>query len=159
MSGRKPRRIRWAPNPKAALSVIHQLRPFDEEEAASLSNQARLAWHHLTHGTGSTEHFDTLARAMNAALVLSEPVGQPAVDVVIRAQLTLVAMQQRYHRQGRFGADAAALAEVPPALDLHDQLLSLSNPQQLVRAHAEAQDRIESGDVLAPAYSATSARL
>jgi hypothetical protein len=139
----------------ASLSVIHQLRPFDTEEAAILSNPARLAWHHLTHGNGNTGHFDTLARAMNAALVLCEPVGQAAVDAVIRAQLALVAMQQRYHRQGRFGADAAALAEVPPALDLHDQLLSLSNPQQLVRAHAEAQDRIASGDVLAPAHPAS----
>ena len=85
---------------------------------------------------------------MNAALVLSEAVGQEAVDVIAAAQQALVAMQQRYRRQGRFGADAQALANVPPALDLYAELLSFSNPMQLVNALCESRQRIANGDVL-----------
>lgn len=152
MNGRKkPRRSRWPVNPLAHLSTLNKLRPFDEEEAARLSNETRLAWHHLTHGSGTEGHFDTVAISMNAALVLSEPVGQAAVDAVIRAQHALVEMQQRYQRQGRFGTDAAALADVPAGLDLYDQLLGFSNPLQLVKALCETRQRIENGDVLAPA--------
>lgn len=145
---RKPRRIRWPANPLAHLSLITKLRPFDEEEAAKLSTEGRLAWHHLTHGSGTEAHFDTLAIHLNAALVLSEPVGQDAVDVIAAGQLALVDMQRRYRRQGRFGADANALAEVPPALDLYDQLLSLSNPMQMIKALCESRQRIENGDVI-----------
>lgn len=155
MSGqKKPFRSRWPANPLAHLSTISKLRPFDEEEAARLSMEGRMAWHHLTHGGGTEAHFDTLAIHMNGALVLSEPVGQAAVDIIISAQQALVNMQQRYHRQGRFGANANELAEVPPALDLYDQLLSLSNPLQLVKAFCEARQRIADGDVLAPARPA-----
>jgi hypothetical protein len=152
MSGqKKPFRSRWPANPLAHLATISKLRPFDSEEAARLSLEGRMAWHHLTHGRGTEAHFDTLAIHMNAALVLSEPVGQAAVDVIISGQQALVEMQQRYHRHGRFGANASELAVVPAALDLYDQLLSLSNPLQLMKAFCEARQRIEDGDVLAPA--------
>jgi hypothetical protein len=151
---KKPRRPRWPANRLTALNTLEILRPLDTEEAAKLGNEARMAWHRLTYGTGTEGDFDTVAIAMNASLVLSEPVGQAAVDIIIRAQHALVAMQQRYRRQGKFGPDAAALADVPPGLDLHDQLLTFINPRQLVAALVETRDRIECGDVLAPAHRA-----
>ena len=145
---RKPRRIRWPANPLAHLSLITKLRPFDEEEAAKLGVEGRIAWHHLTHGSGTEAHFDNLAIHLNAALVLSEPIGQDAVDVIAAAHQALDAMQQRYRRQGRFGANANELAQVPPALDLYAELLSFSNPMQLVNALCESRQRIENGDVI-----------
>jgi len=43
-------------------------------------------------------------------------------------------MQARYHRTGRFGADAAALADVPPMLDFYDQLLKFGSPRTTIDA-------------------------
>ena len=80
---------------------------------------------------------------------MCEPIGQEAVDVVIRAKLSVVEMQSRYRRTSTFGADANALANVPDGLDLYDQLLTFSNPLQLVRAVKDSWKRIENGDVLA----------
>lgn len=151
---RKPRRVRWAPNPQAHLNTVNKVRLFDSEEAAGLSNEAHLAWHHLTHGSGTIQHFDTLATSMNATLILSEPIGQAAVDVAIAAQRALVDMQRRYRELGRFGADATALADIPAGLDLYDQLLGFSNPLQLVTAVENSWKRIADGDVLAPARGA-----
>lgn len=147
----KPRQPRWPANPYAHASTVAKIRPFNEDEAAELINETRMAWHHLTHGTGTEAHFDTLATALNALLLLSEPIGQAAVDVAIRAQLAAVSMQQRYHQQGRFGADAAALVDVPAGLDLYEQFVSFSNPLQIVSAVTQSWQRIKDGDVLAPA--------
>ena len=153
---RKPRQPRWPANPLAHESTAHKVRTFSAEEAAELVNKARLAWHHLTHGNGTLMHFDTLANALNATLILSEPIGQAAVDAAIRAQCAMVEMQKRYHRVGSFGADATALADVPPGLDLYEQLMGFSNPLQLVQAVCKSWQRIEQGHVLSPAHPAAS---
>jgi hypothetical protein len=148
---RKPRQPRWPANPYAHASTVAKIRPFNEEEAAELINEARMAWHHLTHGTGTEAHFDTLATALNANLLMSERVGQAAVDVAIRAQLAAVSMQLRYHAQGRFGADGADLAGIPAGLDLYAQFIGFSNLLQLGNAVTASWQRIREGDVLAPA--------
>jgi hypothetical protein len=53
---------------------------------------------------------------------------------VLKAQDAIRAMQARYHRTGRFGADAAALADVPPMLDFYDQLLEHGSPRTMINA-------------------------
>jgi hypothetical protein len=150
--GRKPRKIRWPANNRAHESTVHKLRTFDAEESAELVNEARMAWHYLTHGKGTKDHFDTLGNALNATEILCEPIGQQAVDIAISAQLAVVSMQQRYHRTGQFGADAEALEHVPAGLYLFEQLMSFSNPLQLVTAVEQSWQRIREGDVLASAH-------
>jgi hypothetical protein len=120
----------------------------DYNDFAKCSTEVRAAWHHLCHGTGTTEHFDAVATAMNICLVRSESIGDDAVEVAVRAQAAMVAMQQRYHRCARLGPDADALAHVPYGLDLYDQLLQLSSPLQLETALAEVTQRIADGVVL-----------
>lgn len=143
---------RWAANPTTAFAAIADRTPMRTEDAARCSNEVRMAWHHLCHGSGTTDHFDAVASAMNVCLVRSEAIGPDAVEVAIRAQTAMVAMQQRYMRCARLGPDADALATVPVALDLYDQLLQLSSPLQLRAALAETWGRIAAGDVLAPAH-------
>lgn len=149
-----PRRPRWPANPLAHESTAHKVRTFSPEEADQLRVEVHLAWEHLIHGRGTLARFDTVANALNASLILSERIGQDAVDVAIRAQHAMVEMQKRYHRMGSFGADAVALADVPPGLNLYDQLMGFSNPLQLVQATCQSWRRIEQGHVLAPARPA-----
>ena len=153
-----PRRPRWPANPMAHESTAHKVRTFSTEEAAELSNKVHVAWEHLIHGRGTLFYFDTVANALNASLILSERIGQDAVDVAIRAQCAMVEMQKRFHRVGSFGADAVALADVPPGLDLYDQLMGFSNPLELVRAVCKSWQRIEQGHVLAPAHPGADGR-
>lgn len=153
-----PRRPRWPANPLAHESTAHKVRTFSVEEAAKLSNEVHLAWDHLIHGRGTMAHFDTVANALNASLILSERIGQDAVDVAQRAQCAMVEMQKRYHRVGSFGTDAVLLADVPPGLDLYDQLMGFSNPLQLVQATCQSWRRIAQGHVLAPAHPVANGR-
>lgn len=143
---------RWQADPTAAFATILQHRPMSKKNFAKCSTEVRTAWHHLCNGTGTTDHFDAVATAMNICLVRSESIGEDAVEVSQRAQAAMVAMQQRYLRCARLGPDAAALADVPLGLDLYDELLRMSSPLQLETALAEVSHRITHGDVLAPTH-------
>lgn len=129
---------RWDRNarvePSAVLSPILYSRTFDADEAAKISVDTRMAWHRLTNGQGSEPDFDLLANSSNLALVLAEPLGELPVDLVLRAQAAIEAMRDRYLRTGRWGADAAALQDVPPMLDFYDELLAHGSPRVMVDA-------------------------
>lgn len=138
---------RWDRNqvePSSALKPILMCRQFDEHEAATLSNETRMAWHRLTHGDGNQGDFDLLANSSNVALVRAEALGELAIETVQRAQAAIVAMKERYQRTGRFGADAAALQDVPLMLDFYDDLLAYGSPQIMTDALNEVVSRINS---------------
>jgi len=120
--------------PSHVLKPVLMSRTFDQEESAKISVDTRMAWHRLTHGDGTEPDFDLLANSSNVALVLSEPIGDLAVETVLKAQDAIRAMQARYHRTGRFGADAAALSDVPPMLDFYDELLKFGSPRTMIDA-------------------------
>ena len=140
------KRKRWDRNdqvePSSVLKPILMCRQFDENEAATLSNDTRMAWHRLTTGEGNQDDFDLLANSSNVALVRAESLGELAVETVLRAQAAIVAMKARYQRTGRFGADAAALQDVPLMMDFYDQLLAYGSPQIMTDALTEVVERI-----------------
>lgn len=137
---------RWDRNaqvePSHVLKPILMCRTFDEDEAAIISVDLRMAWHRLTHGDGSQADFDLLANSSNVALVRAETLGDLAVETVLRAQAAIVAMKDRYLRTGRFGADAAALQDVPPMLDFYDELVAHGSPQIMTDALMETVARM-----------------
>lgn len=125
----------------AALEPILYHRQYNDEQASEITNLIRMAWYRLTTGDGTQADFDTVASASNQTLVRAKGIGALAVKVALRAQDALVAMKQRYQRIGKFGADAAALADVPPMLDLYYDIVRLSSAQQMINAAREAQAR------------------
>lgn len=137
--------------PSSVLTPLIWSTVFTTEEVGTLSSEVRLAWHHLTHGSGTQQHFQMLAMAMNTCLVRCEAIGngEAAEEVARRAQAALVAMQARHRRTGRFGPDAQALQDVPYALDLYDELLRNSTPLQMHDATKEALARELRGYVAA----------
>jgi len=102
----------------------------------------RMAWHRLTHGDGTTQDMNVIANCCNVALVHAERIDDLVVDLVMRADAAIKSMDARYMRTGRWGADAAALSDVPPMLDLYDQLLELGTPATMVGALNESIKRM-----------------
>ena len=136
------KRQRWDRNqvdPTAALRPVIHSTPFTTEEAARLSTEARIGWHHLCNGAGTEQHFDTVAEHLNTARIVAEDIDVIVADAIASAQLAMLAMQERYRRLGRFGPDAAALASVPEALDIYDQMLANLTPLQMTNALATSQ--------------------
>lgn len=160
MNGRKkPRVPRWPARPTAALALLDSVRDFATEEAAMLANDARMSWHRLTIGTGNMDDYDRVAIALNVTAALCDRDHlDAAYQVITQAQHALVNVRSRYHRVGRFGADAAALRDVPPGLDLHDQVLALINPLQLAKAMRTCYDAILARNIIDPAHAAAAAQ-
>ena len=124
------------------LAAIGNGLPYAPEEAAKISNEARMAWWKMCNGDGSTRSFDELVYALNTLRVLVEPFDE-GVEVVTRAQEALLRIRQRYLEHGKFGVDAEALRDVPPALDLYDEFLSYATPRMMVNAMTAAVKRME----------------
>jgi hypothetical protein len=51
----------------------------------------------------------------------------------------------RSKRLGKWGLDAAGLQDIPPAIELHEQLLQLSTPLQMQKAMNETIQRMNAG--------------
>lgn len=131
------------PSKISGLFAISRSTPYTPEEFAKLSNEARMAWYRLCHGDATTTDYDNLTYAMNVTRVLAEPLGGDALTVVDLAQHRCIPMRERYLRLGRFGVDADALRDVPPALDLYDEFLQVCTPLQMTRALQECIRRLE----------------
>ncbi len=139
---KRTKRDRNAVEPSSVLRPILMCRQFNDEEASILAVEVRMAWQRLTHGDGTQDDFDLLANSSNVALIRAEEIDALAVEVVLRAQTAIIAMKERYQRVGKFGADAVALADVPPMLDFYCDLLTFSSPQNMTDALLESINRM-----------------
>lgn len=128
--------------PRGGMIAIDRSSPYTEDEAARLSLEARLGWQHILDGSTNADHFDNLCMAINVIDILAEGLGGQALEVTTAAKHALNGVRDRYVRIGRFGADAASLRDVPPALDFHDECLRHFTPHQFTKALEEVLRRV-----------------
>lgn len=142
---------RWQADPGAIYRVMGRLQPFTPTEQLRLNLPPRVAFESLRTGHGEEGDFHTLAGAVNVAMVRAEVIDLLAEQTAITARDALMRCLQRHQTTGRWGFDGPALQDIPPALDLYEQLLALSTPQQMQDAMTETIRRMESGNHLAAA--------
>lgn len=145
--GRKVKRQVCA-DPSSVYKVMGRIQHFTQSELMALSIPLHLAFESLRTGRGTENDFHTLAVVANTVLVCGEKIGKECVDAAKLAQNSLVLMLDRGVRLGKWGVDAGALQNIPPVLDLHDQLLALYTPLQLQDAMREVIRRMEAGETL-----------
>ena len=107
------------------------------EDWQQCSAEARLAWHHASNGSGTVHHLHQLTIAAMVCTVLAAQIDAAAQHLAERGCAAVTAMQARFKRLGKVGADARALADVPPLLDLYDQQLQMCSPLQIFCALEE----------------------
>jgi hypothetical protein len=127
--------------------LIARLEPFTSAELLALQTPVRVAFESLRTGSGTEPDFHTLAAAVNTSLIRSEAIDPLCVETCQRAQAALLGMLGRFKRLGAWGVDHHALQDIPPALDLHEQLLELSTPLQMANAMQETLQRMNDGHV------------
>lgn len=141
-------RKRRAPiDPMVAMRLLRELQPFDDAERMALALPPRVSFQTIRDGKGADGDFDTLAAVVNVAMVRCEEIGQTGVELCQEAQACLMDMKVRQARTGRWGFDYRALQAIPPAIDLHEQLLELSTPKQMMEAMREVVKRMNAGQV------------
>lgn len=139
----KFKRQQWDRNavlahPSAAINRLHLAQQYKPEDSARLELMARTSWQSLISGQGTEEDFGVLGGMINVGLVLAKDIDELVVDVFDRAIGSMQAMQARYQRVGKFGADAQALQNVPEAIDLLAQLYENITPLQATEALADS---------------------
>lgn len=138
----------WQRNHDAFQRVISRLEPFTPAEQHQLSLPIRTAYERLRTGAGSAQDFHDLAGAINVTMVRCEAINPLAEVTAIDARDAMMRCWQRHLDTGKWGFDGPALQALPPAIDLHEQLLALSTPLQMAQAMQETIRRMEAGDVL-----------
>ena len=128
---------KWAADPMAMFNVIRKIEPFTEEEVTRLALPVRLAYESIRSGTGSEADFDALAIAINDAVIRSESIDALCVETCRIAQDALLQAKERYLRTGRWGFDWQGLQNIPPALDLYEEIIANSTPAQMIEAGIE----------------------
>jgi hypothetical protein len=121
-------------NPHAAFNRVLLSQPYSQQDADRLDVEARLAWHKLTNGLGTTALFDELSCMINVGSRLADDVDELVQSVFDRAIESMKTMKARYTRTGAFGADSEALQNVPDALELLHQMYVHVSPLQAAQA-------------------------
>lgn len=146
----KKTKRRYAADPLAHERTTRRCAPLTGEQATDIILAIHLAWDALRKGTATHMDFDLLCGAVNTTGIALEGAGQEVFDVMRAGAMALLQVKERYHRTKRLGVDATALRDIPPALDLHDQLLSgqMVTLAQIARCADEAAKRLARGQTL-----------
>lgn len=132
-------------DPCAGLRLLGMAAPLPNGAVVDTALRVRSAYEALRDGSGDDDDFHTLAGALNISLIRAEDIDELAADIVIDAQVALMACLARKQRGLRYGFDAAGLATIPHALDLYEQILSNSTALQMQAALNEAARRMANG--------------
>lgn len=139
---------RYTADPLSLMRVMNRIQPFTDAEQIQLNTPVRLAFEKLRTGAGTEGDFHTLAAAINVAMIRAETIDPMAEQTAIAARDALQRCWQRHATHGKWGFDGTALQDLPPAIDLHEQLIALSTPLQMADAMKEAIRRVDAGEVL-----------
>ncbi len=139
---------RWQKDYSAFGRIIGLLEPFTPEELLRLELPIRMSFEALKSGKGVESDFHDIAAAINCTMVRSEEVDPMCEYTAIAARDALMRTWHRWEKTGKWGFDGPALAEVEAGIDLHEQLIRLSTPGQIVKAMREVIRRGQKNQVV-----------
>jgi len=135
-------------DPMALYRTMGKIQHFTQDELVQLTTPPRVAFESLRRGHGTEFDFHTLAGVANNTLICAESIHPDCVEVAQKAQNALMRMLECANRLGTWGLDSAGLQDLPPVLDLHEQLLALHTPMQMQGAMRETIQRMKDGQTL-----------
>lgn len=139
---------RWQKDYSVFGRIIGLLEPFSPDELMRLELPIRMSFEALKNGKGCESDFHDIAAAINCTLVRSEEVDPMCEYTAISARDALMRTWHRWEKTGKWGFDGPALQEVEAGIDLHEQLIRLSTPGQMVKAMREVIRRGHKNEVV-----------
>ncbi len=130
-------RRKYQADPGSIYKLMAKLQPFTPEELMRLELPIRISFEAIKTGKGAEQDFHDIAAAINGAMVRSEAIDPLCEATAIAARDALMRTWHRFERTGRLGFDGPAIGEVEAGIDLHEQLIRLSTPIQMIVAMRE----------------------
>ncbi len=125
---------KYAADPTAMYKVFNRLQPFNQAELVQLELPPRISFEALKTGHGTERDWSDLAAVVNVAIVRSHDIAPECVAVAEAGSDALMRMWHRAQAHGVWRFDGPALAEVEAVVDLHEQIIRLSTPEQMMQA-------------------------
>ena len=136
---------RYQADPMAMFKAMNKVRPFDADEQLSLNLPVRVSYESMKTGKGTDDDFHTVAAVVNVAMVCAEKIDPLVLETATRARDALIRAKQRRVRTGVWGFDGPALMDIPPCIDLHEDLVANQTPLQMQKAMLEVIRRMDAG--------------
>ncbi|APW38495.1 hypothetical protein RD110_15850 [Rhodoferax koreense] len=130
-------------DPRAMERAFGRVGPFLQAEVTNLLIPTRIAFEAFRTGQATVDDFATLVDTANITLVRSESVDQRCVEACDAATAALKRVQARQRATGRWGMDGPAFLELGVMIDLYDQFIANSSPQQMKAVLEEVHRREE----------------
>ncbi len=124
---------RWQANPNIYMKVIGRSSGFSQEEQTECALPVRLAWTAMRNGRASAYDAQALADVIAICIIASETMDALVQETCEAARAAMGATAKRFHRIGKWGVDAQALRDIPPVLDLYEELLRTATGGQFER--------------------------
>lgn len=127
--------------PYSAEPVIGSWLPGTSAISDTILLEARMAYQRIKDGQVApeeTEPFDMLAHVIGVGKIRGIEVagedGNPILPVMNAAENALRRLRDRWERLSVWGLDGPGIAEIADALDIYQELLLASSPQQMADA-------------------------
>lgn len=127
------------------LHAFRNSQPTQPAEVSRIMVLIRMAYERLKAGHGTDADYDRLGAAMNVGLIRAESIGQPVVDAFQAAGEALLEAARIHQRHGKFGFTGPHILSMNAAMDLYEEVLSLSSPNLMQMAVEEGARRIRAG--------------
>jgi hypothetical protein len=125
--------------------------PLTSDQQRDLGLAYRLSFDTMLRG-GSESAWHSLAASLNIALILCERrIGAEYEPQIKAAMQALMRCKYRQHQTGSWALDAAGIAALRTALEIHDAQVEIAERAEIRAAINEVHRRVETGDVYAEA--------
>ena len=125
---------RLVKNPTTWAAAIVARQPMAPAVADDIMAQLYSAFGDLKAGSTDDDLFDRLAAAINVGIVRAEQIAPACVTPMLAARDALIRCDDIRGRHGRYGFDGPGLLAMAAGLDVYEEMVRNSTPQQMREA-------------------------
>lgn len=140
-----------APNPTTWAAVIAACRPMDEALGDDILTKLHSAFDDLRKGSTDDDLFDRLAAAINVGIVRAEQIDELCVGPMLAARDALIRCDEIRGKHGRYGFDGLGLQAMATGLEVYEEMVRNSTPQQMREAMTASIARMHQQEAAARA--------
>jgi len=131
-----------APSQNTWAAVIAASQPTQPSVADESLTRLHAAFDDLRAGSTDDELFDRLASAINVGMVRAEQIDELCVPPMLAARDALIRCDAIRGKHGRYGFDGPGLQAMATGLEVYEEILRNSSPQQMTEALHHAMTRM-----------------
>lgn len=122
-------------------NIIYNSSPPAQDEVVRLMNGIRAMYQRARDGVAAEDDLIRLGVVLNTGCVRARSIegSQPLVDAFQEAGEALIRCEDRMRSRGTCGFDGPGILAMNAAMDLYEQLLTLSSVKQMEDAEREAR--------------------